>query len=100
MDKVKLGTGVEFDTDYLSSIPNPKMLFFRVLNSDFVTVAAAVSNAENMADIEYEGNHFTGCTLVALSMENSAIKVNANYDTFVPKPEPVVEENGEVSEDG
>ena len=85
MDTITTATGKQFDTDYLASIPNPKMLFFRVLNSDLVTVAGIVGNAKEMARIEYAGNAFTGCELVAISIEGEAIKVNASYERFYPK---------------
>lgn len=84
MDHITTGTGKQLDTDYLSSIPSPKMIFFRVLNSDLVTVAGIVGNQEEMSLIEYGGHQFTNCVLVAISLEGNAIKVNATYDQFIP----------------
>ena len=85
MDTVKTATGKQFETDYFSSIPNPKLIYFRVLGSDIVTVAGIVANPEEMATIDYAGNIFTNCELVFISIEGNAIKVNASYEQFYPK---------------
>ena len=85
MDTVKTATGKQFETDYFSSIPNPKLIYFRVLDSDIVTVAGIVANPEEMATIDYAGNIFTNCELVSISVEGNAIKVNASYEQFYPK---------------
>lgn len=87
MDTVKTATGKEFETDYFSSIPNPKLIYFRVLGSDLVTVAGIVGNPEEMKEIDYDGNIFTNCELVSISVEWGAIKVNATYEQFYPKKE-------------
>lgn len=84
MDTVKTATGKQFETDYFSSIPNPKLIYFRVLGSDIVTVAGIVANQEEMATIDYAGNIFTNCELVSISIEGNAIKVNASYEQFYP----------------
>ena len=85
MDTVITATGKQFETDYFSSIPNPKLIYFRVLYSDIVTVAGIVANPEEMATIDYAGNIFTNCELVSISIEENAIKVNASYEQFYPK---------------
>ena len=85
MDTVITATGKRFDTDYFSSIPNPKLIYFRILHSDIVTIAGIVGNHEEMATINYAGNIFTNCSLVSISVELDAIKVNATYEQFYPK---------------
>ena len=79
MDTIITAKGDSFSTDYLSAIPNPKMVFFRVLNTDIVSAASVFSDPEQMASLEYGKYIITGCTLNFLSMEGTAIKVSANY---------------------
>lgn len=80
MDIIRTAKGIELNTDYLSAIPNPKIMFFRVLGLDFVSVASIVSDPEQMASLEYGKYIITGCTLNFISNEGSAIKVSANYE--------------------
>lgn len=85
MDTVTTATGKQFETDYFSSIPNPKLIYFRVLGSDIVTVAGIVVDPNEMETIDYAGNIFTNCELVSISIEGNAIKVNTTYEQFYPK---------------
>jgi hypothetical protein len=85
METVTTATGKQLETDYFASIPNPKLIYFRVLNSDIVTVAGIVGNPEELKTIDYAGNIFTNCELVSISVEFGAVKVNATYDQFYPK---------------
>lgn len=79
MDLIKTAKGVELTTDYLSAIPNPKTMFFRVIGMDFVSVAAIVTDPEQMESLEYGNYIITGCTLNFVSVEGTAVKVSANY---------------------
>lgn len=82
MDIITTATGNTFSTDYLSTIPNPKMTFFRILNLSFAEVATVFSNLEETAAIYYQDYVLSGCTLVSIAVENDAIKVSMYYDTL------------------
>ena len=79
MNIIRTATGTELMTDYLSAIPNPKVVFFRVLNSDLLSVAEIVSNPAQMASLEYTNYLIIGCTMTSLTVEGDAIKVSATY---------------------
>jgi len=85
MDNITTATGKEFSSDYLSAIPNPKMTFFRILDLPFADVATVFSNPEETANLYYHDYVLSGCTLVAIAVENDAVKVSMNYETLEKK---------------
>ena len=85
MDIITTATGKKFSTDYLSAAPNPKITFFRILNLSFAEVATVFSSAEETVYIYYQNYVLRGCTLIAISVEDEAIKVSMNYETLTKR---------------
>ena len=85
MDIITTATGKEFSTDYLSAAPNPKITFFRILNLPFADVATVFSDIKETAHIYYQNYDLGGCTLIAISVEDEAIKVSMNYETLTKR---------------
>ena len=77
MDLIKTSAG-NFETDYLVSIPDPKMVFFRILGrplADVERIFANVSTIQRLSTV------FTGCSLAFVTNEEVAVKVAMTYDT-------------------
>ena len=76
METVTTASGIEFNTDMVSSIPFPPMLYIRVIESTLADIAAVFGNPEETKEIRYGEMFFSGYTLDALVNEGNAIRVN------------------------
>ena len=76
MDIVKLASGTEVQTDMVSSIPDPPMLYIRVAGKSLAEVAALFGDSAETQLIQYAGRDLTGYKYDALINEGDAIRVN------------------------
>lgn len=78
MDHIKTATGKIFDSDYVSSIPSPPMMFVRICNKSLAEVAQVFSDRNETVQLWYNDElyfaHYT--QLQALVPETGAIKVH------------------------
>lgn len=76
MDKLITATGKEFNSDYLSAIPNPAQAYIRILNTPLATVATVFGDPMETVQL-WHGKHYLAqyTHLVAIVPEADAIKV-------------------------
>ena len=80
MIKVTTATGKEFLSDYLVTMPSPKMLYVRILESDPQTVRDVFSDPNETSVLTYGGNEYTGYTMLrSVFDEGDALKVGLDY---------------------
>ena len=76
MNDVITATGKKFKTDYLVTIPKPKMLYVRLLDVSEETARAVFENPEETAELRCREMTFTGYSnLRSISDEGDALKV-------------------------
>lgn len=76
MSTIKTATGREFEGDYYSVIPHPKMAFIRICNARITDLAQVFSDPLELAELWLDDNRLVGYTrLVALAPEDGAIKI-------------------------
>lgn len=81
MSEVETATGKRFKSDYLVTIPSPKLLFVRILDSDEETVREVFGNPEETASLKYGETVYEGYThLNTVFSEGDALKVVLNHE--------------------
>lgn len=76
MIKVITATGKEFPSDYLVTIPEPNMLFVRLLDTPRETAEAVFRNPEETSVLYFGGDRYEGFTeFRSIFDEGDAVKV-------------------------
>lgn len=76
METVRTASGIEFNSDSVSSIPFPPILYIRVIGSTILELATVFGDPEETKEIHYGDMVFFDYMLDALVNEGDAIRVN------------------------
>ena len=77
MDKITTATKRELETDYVAYSPLTRVLYIRLYNTDYPTVASVFSNPEETSALTYGEETYTGFTsLTGIIKEDTCLRVN------------------------